>query len=361
VRAEAIYALERIARDSATDHPIVIDRLATFIREHSREPQPRGPHASAPEFKTRLDIQAAATVIKRLNKGRDHHPVNLSGADLSAADLNGANLSGADLSGANLSGANLNGTDLNGANLDGANLDGANLDGANLSVADPSGANLNGANLSGAIWPGDVPAPEKWVRDSISGQLHRASLDGDTPPAGQRPVAADLAAAGPGDDWETGPAAVSMGRSPIRARRLRRSFLICVIFCPIIILSYGSLAFVPFLWLALIRHRTRDWAVFAAYVAAPTMVILLARSSAPAPIGLLILLLLIALIATVHTLVAYRPKEGVPSWRVAHAARVAGKHQQPAVDAVAAGDPQQDAGLGHSKPASTDSGRPTAN
>ena len=32
-----IYALERIARDSARDHPTVIEVLSAFIREHSHE------------------------------------------------------------------------------------------------------------------------------------------------------------------------------------------------------------------------------------------------------------------------------------------------------------------------------------
>lgn len=37
VRISGIYALERVARDSPQDHPTVMDVLAAFIREHSRE------------------------------------------------------------------------------------------------------------------------------------------------------------------------------------------------------------------------------------------------------------------------------------------------------------------------------------
>ena len=37
VRIGGIYALERIARDSARDHTTVMEVLAAFIREHSRE------------------------------------------------------------------------------------------------------------------------------------------------------------------------------------------------------------------------------------------------------------------------------------------------------------------------------------
>jgi hypothetical protein len=38
VRIGGIYALERVARDSAKDHPTVMEVLAAFIREHSHEP-----------------------------------------------------------------------------------------------------------------------------------------------------------------------------------------------------------------------------------------------------------------------------------------------------------------------------------
>ena len=40
VRIGGIYALERIARDSARDHPTVMEVLTAFIREHSHEQWP---------------------------------------------------------------------------------------------------------------------------------------------------------------------------------------------------------------------------------------------------------------------------------------------------------------------------------
>jgi hypothetical protein len=43
VRIGGIYALERIARDSARDHPVVMEVLTAFIREHSREKWSRPP------------------------------------------------------------------------------------------------------------------------------------------------------------------------------------------------------------------------------------------------------------------------------------------------------------------------------
>jgi hypothetical protein len=40
VRIGGIYALERVAHDSPRDHPTVMEVLAAFVREHSREPWP---------------------------------------------------------------------------------------------------------------------------------------------------------------------------------------------------------------------------------------------------------------------------------------------------------------------------------
>ncbi len=40
VRIGGTYALERVARDSTRDHPTVMEVLAAFVREHSREPWP---------------------------------------------------------------------------------------------------------------------------------------------------------------------------------------------------------------------------------------------------------------------------------------------------------------------------------
>ena len=67
VRIGGIYALERIARDSARDHPTVMEVLAAFIREHSREhwPLPEPDTDAVPPRKTRPDVQAAVTVIGR--------------------------------------------------------------------------------------------------------------------------------------------------------------------------------------------------------------------------------------------------------------------------------------------------------
>jgi uncharacterized protein YjbI with pentapeptide repeats len=164
VRIGAVYALERIARDSATDHPTVMEVLAAFIREHSREQWPSAvtdeSAPDAPVRSTRPDVQAALTVIGRRDPRRDRRRIDLSGANLSGASLTRADLSGANLSKADLSGAylveaelratNLNYADLTGANVIMAHLDRAALNGTNLKDAVLGGAHLHGARLDDA-------------------------------------------------------------------------------------------------------------------------------------------------------------------------------------------------------------------
>jgi hypothetical protein len=228
VRIGGIYALERIARDSATDRPAVMEVLTAFIREHSREHL----DPSKPGRPPRPDVLAAVTVVRRRNADRDIQPLNLAdaylvrtslaGANLDNADLTRADLTRADLSGADLSGANLylaqlidadlrhatlSGANLNAANLHDAMLDGADLTGADLSVSDLSlailiranltdadlggaflggatlegaelaGADLSEANLTDAKWHEEMPPPRGWERDA-DGRLRRA---GDGP------------------------------------------------------------------------------------------------------------------------------------------------------------------------------------
>ena len=215
VRIGGIYALERIARDSARDRPTVIEVLTAFIREHSREPwPPPDDGGQEPERSTRPDVQAALTVIGRRDARRDIRPIDLTRADLTRADLSDAHfdlaiLTDADLTGAYLDGAHLSDAflpgailtradlnrailtraDLNRAILDGAILDGANLTGAILTGAILTGADLRradltsamlnltdltGADLTGARWPEGTPVPEGWELDAGSGRLRRA-------------------------------------------------------------------------------------------------------------------------------------------------------------------------------------------
>jgi hypothetical protein len=201
VRLGGIRALEHVARDSPGHHRAVMEMLAAFIRERSRQPwPPPHPGGRARERSPRPDVQAAVTVVGRRLTGRDLSPVDLAGSDLTGADLTGADLTGAvlahavlaraDLLAARLVRADLCGADLGGARLTGADLDGADLTGADLTDADLAGANLAGAELTraeltGALWPADGPVPAGWERHTGSGQLIAAGSGADRAQANQ--------------------------------------------------------------------------------------------------------------------------------------------------------------------------------
>ena len=217
MRIGAIFALERLAKDSERDYGPIIETLAAYIREHCRDPKSfDGEDLIEEDFNeawqswiesrrenppaNRSDVAAVLTVLSRREKNRNWKSstsedeaqpdfsganfqgvilsrVNLSGANLWEANLSGANLANADLSDANLETADLSGAnlamadlsdaellnadlsnaDLSNADLSGANLANADLSGANLAMADLSGANLAMANLSGAdLWEADL-------------------------------------------------------------------------------------------------------------------------------------------------------------------------------------------------------------
>ena len=73
VRIGGICALERIARDSARDHPTVIAVPSAFIHEHSREqwPPPDNPEYEFPLREIRPDVQARACLIGRRDPEND--------------------------------------------------------------------------------------------------------------------------------------------------------------------------------------------------------------------------------------------------------------------------------------------------
>jgi uncharacterized protein YjbI with pentapeptide repeats len=170
VRLGALYALERIARDSSGDRRTIAEILTAYIRQRAPWPptQPGQyradwPLDEQPDLRTRApDAQAALTVLGRgpfprpaRRLGADPDRLDLREVDLRKADLDGAHLKRASLGGAHLEGALLVGAHLEeawllGAHLEGAQLRGADLQGARLDGADLQGARLDGANLQGA-------------------------------------------------------------------------------------------------------------------------------------------------------------------------------------------------------------------
>ena len=81
MRIGSIYALERVARDSARHHLTVMEVLTAFIREYSHKPlRPPGPGGGKQERSARPDVQAALTVVGRRKRKRDITPVDLTRA-----------------------------------------------------------------------------------------------------------------------------------------------------------------------------------------------------------------------------------------------------------------------------------------
>lgn len=156
VRLGAIYALERIAKDSEKDHWSIMEVLTAYVREKSSLKEDQS------QPKPATDIQAIMTVLgrrththeknrdKNVDQGGQHLDLTntfLRAMALGNSHLEGAILSGADLQGSYLSLANLKGAALVNANLQMTQMSGTNLMGAFLNMANLKGANLMGADL----------------------------------------------------------------------------------------------------------------------------------------------------------------------------------------------------------------------
>lgn len=209
IRMGALYALERISKNSPVDRHTVQFILAAFVRNHApwHVGAPDGPQHPTPTVEERPwlqivapDIQAAVGILARRLPGPDPRGdfpdsaklylsrVDLRGiqlyrarslvdtqlryanlarswlqgtqfdrSDLKSVDLRrshleetsfiDASLRQAYLNGANLREADLRGTDLRGADLRDANLDGARLEGAQADAATTWPAEFDGQRL----------------------------------------------------------------------------------------------------------------------------------------------------------------------------------------------------------------------
>jgi uncharacterized protein YjbI with pentapeptide repeats len=170
-RIGALYALERIMRDSAPDHSTVVETLAAFVRERARRAA-RTQQSNEAEFgeginhwlilfpKPDADVQAAMIVLARRPKRDEHFAIDLRrtalvGLELPArARFDRADFTDADLTHARFADAMLFRANFCRASLTGANLVGANLAKANLHATDLTGADLTRANLTLAAFMG---------------------------------------------------------------------------------------------------------------------------------------------------------------------------------------------------------------
>lgn len=171
VRLGGIYLLERVAKDSPTDHWIVMEVLTSYIRDKATLRGQRSTNMPT-------DIQAALTVISRRNVQNDlpGEQLDLSKTDLSRAELAQAHLGNANLQAANLSEANLSGANLRNANLIQVNAHRVDLSVAQLSKADCSSANFSQANLFDA----DLEAANLLKVNFSEANLIKANLSATT-------------------------------------------------------------------------------------------------------------------------------------------------------------------------------------
>lgn len=157
VRLGGIYALERIAHESAEEHGPILEVLTAYVRQNSPWPKAAGDEEAAAKTELEppqasVEIKAILTVLARRNlrHERDGAPK----LDLAQTNLRGVKVRGIDLRGANLIGAQLQGADLRDAKLDNVDLRNAALQQTNFLNARLSGSSLADAHLQGAVLTG---------------------------------------------------------------------------------------------------------------------------------------------------------------------------------------------------------------
>jgi uncharacterized protein YjbI with pentapeptide repeats len=179
VRIGGIYALERIAQESRTDHVPILEILTAYVREHS-------PVIPKPDDAKRSkgDIRAAMRVIGRRDTTHDRRAtthdetwLDLRATDLARLRMDGAKLAGASLADAALNDSSLEGADLRGALLNSALADNVKLKGARMDGARGFVTFLRGADLTSAQLPGvELPSAQLERAYLIEANLAQATL-----------------------------------------------------------------------------------------------------------------------------------------------------------------------------------------
>jgi uncharacterized protein YjbI with pentapeptide repeats len=170
VRLGAVYALERVARDSERDHWPIMEVLCAYVRNPQNSGAPIARPADAFSSTSnrymewlislpppRVDIQAVLTVLARrqsVRVEREHaqgHSLDFGNANLQRAiflkgQFAGANFVGAYLDRASLRGADLRNTTFMTAHLEEADMVRTRLDGSWLGSGVMNGASLHQAS-----------------------------------------------------------------------------------------------------------------------------------------------------------------------------------------------------------------------
>ncbi len=150
VRIGALYALERIAKDSERDHVPIMELFCAYIRTNSSNN-----NAKTITEPLREDIEIILDIIERRDKWKqgksrlqiekaqkmklNFYNCYLQGAELYNADLSGANFYKANLQNAWLNGADLSNARLINVNINNATLTGVKTTGAHAQIGDFSG------------------------------------------------------------------------------------------------------------------------------------------------------------------------------------------------------------------------------
>ena len=196
VRLGGIYALERIAQDSASDHWPIMETLTAYVRGRAPWPQLESSHDEPGQaragvmvrvlghlktFRRRqarrssnrpqepakaqrplTDIQAALTVLGRRKRERE-----AAGQEL---ELRNTDLRGISIREASLRKVNLEGTALHRSDLTNCDLLEIDLREAHLTEADLTGVDLTGADLRAArCAPAGCPSARGQPAQSIAG------------------------------------------------------------------------------------------------------------------------------------------------------------------------------------------------
>jgi uncharacterized protein YjbI with pentapeptide repeats len=157
VRLGAIYALERIARDSARDHWTIMEVLTAYVRQNAAAPatEPtKEENEAAIKKGPRTEIQAILTVLSRRKRDpkreREDQCLDLRRTDLRGASLNYAHLERADFGEAHAEGASFFQAHAEGASFFLAHVEGVYFSQAHVEKTSFVDAYAEGADFSQA-------------------------------------------------------------------------------------------------------------------------------------------------------------------------------------------------------------------
>ena len=165
VRQGGIYALGRIAYDHPDEHPKIMDIVAAYIRDKSKqyidkerkernETREAAIERIAKKDPMPIDLEAAVAVIRerlvkfdRPRTGKRRYIFDLSNSFLFNADFSRTSLKGVNLSDCLLHDCVFEGTPLTGSNLASSNLAKSNFKEVDVKEAEFNAANISGVDL----------------------------------------------------------------------------------------------------------------------------------------------------------------------------------------------------------------------